>query len=451
MIDAYLDDLLEYIEEGQVVPVIGEELLQVPHDGTVMPLYRLVALRLAEALGIGADLLPPEPTLNDVVCRHLANRGQPEEVYPKVRKIMNQARLSPPEALRQLARIDKLDLFVTLTFDSLLTTALNEVRFGGESRTLEYAYSLEDAEDLPTPRAALRAPAVFHLLGKVSAAPNYVVSEEDTLEFMHHLGSRTSARVPLLFDALEHNHLLFIGATFSDWLARFLIRIVKRRPLSVRRNETELIVASDAENDPNLARFLSYFSPRTRLIQLPPAEFVAALAARYLGPAPSAAAGRAGAAREALEQPVPGSIFLSYAHEDYDAAERIRHFLDENGIDVWLDRSKLKGGQYFDDEIRRSIKNCDYFIPVISATAVGRRDGYFRREWRYAEDRALNRSDEFPFIIPVAIDGTPESSRGLPDSFARQHWTRLPEGLGTDEFRSRVTDLVRNYRRGSRA
>ena len=111
--EAFLDDLLEFVEDGKVVPIIGEELLRVRHDGREIPLDRFIADKLAERLEIPAASLSPEPGLNAVVCHYLQTGGVQEEIYPKIRSILNQARFAPPEALLQLARIDRFKLFVT--------------------------------------------------------------------------------------------------------------------------------------------------------------------------------------------------------------------------------------------------------------------------------------------------------------------------------------------------
>ncbi|HEX9571901.1 MAG TPA: hypothetical protein VF969_06550, partial [Burkholderiales bacterium] len=156
----------------------GEELLRVRQDGKEIPLYRYIADKLAERLEIPADALPVEASLNAVVCHYLQSGGVPEEVYPKIRPILNQARFAPPEPLLQLARIDRFRLFVVLTFDSLLAAAIDQVRFGGDNRTLELAYSPRNVQDLPGPIEELRQPIVYHLLGKLSAPPDYVITDE---------------------------------------------------------------------------------------------------------------------------------------------------------------------------------------------------------------------------------------------------------------------------------
>jgi len=45
------------------------------------------------------------------------------------------------------------------------------------------------------------------------------------------------------------------------------------------------------------------------------------------------------------------------------------------------------------------------------------------------------------------IDDTPEVAENVPDRFSRSHWTRLPGGIGNEEFRRRMIALIRDYRK----
>jgi hypothetical protein len=398
--------------------------------------------------------LPAEPSLNAVVCHYLQAGGRPEEVYPKIRPIMNQARFAPPEPLLQLAGIGRFKLFVTLTFDSLLAAAIDQVRTAG--RALELAYSPKNAQDLPGPLEELRQPVVYHLFGKLSSQPDFVITEEDMLEFLHHMQPRSVAEH--LFDALRDNHLLFIGCAFPDWLSRFLLRITKSRQLSLGRTEMEYLVGSLTNRDSDLVVFLRLFSRQTKIASCSPTEFVRELSARYesrtassaaSGSAPNSAAMHLSDSRESAAGMKPGAIFISYTHEDQAAALRLRDFLEnEAGIDdVWIDERRLEAGDDWDLQIRRNIKNCSYFMPVISAASTRRLEGYFRREWRWASERAMDFADSVPFIIPVVIDDTPEDAENVPDRFSRWQWMRLPSGTGNEEFRRRMITLIRDYRK----
>ena len=131
-----------------------------------------------------------------------------------------------------------------------------------------------------------------------------------------------------------------------------------------------------------------------------------------------------------------GAVFLSYASQDTEAARRICEALRSTGVEVWFDQSELRGGDAWDQKIRRQIKECSLFMAVISANTNARPEGYFRLEWKLAVDRSHLMSDDHPFLFPVVIDDTPDASARVPDRFREVQWTRLnvkdtPESLAT--------------------
>ncbi len=75
-----------------------------------------------------------------------------------------------------------------------------------------------------------------------------------------------------------------------------------------------------------------------------------------------------------------GAVFLSYASQDAEAARRICEGLRAGGVEVWFDKSELRGGDAWDHKIRDQIRDCRLFIPIISANTELRDEGYFRRE-----------------------------------------------------------------------
>src|SRR5215469_10058068 len=137
-----------------------------------------------------------------------------------------------------------------------------------------------------------------------------------------------------------------------------------------------------------------------------------------------------------------GAVFLSYASEDAPAAERIAIALRDAGIQVWFDKSELRGGDAWDRQIRQQIHDCRLFIAVISAHTETRDEGYFRREWRLAVERAGDMAEGKAFLIPVVIDDTRERSAAVPDKFHEVHWTRLPSGHATPSFTDRISGIL---------
>jgi TolB-like protein/Flp pilus assembly protein TadD len=136
------------------------------------------------------------------------------------------------------------------------------------------------------------------------------------------------------------------------------------------------------------------------------------------------------------------AVFLSYASQDAEAARRICEALRAGGIEVWFDRSELRGGDGWDRQIRKQIQNCALFIPIISATTQKRVQGYFRREWKLGVERTHDMSERAAFLVPVTIDDTSDADADVPEAFRAFQWTRLPAGETPPEFVARVSHLL---------
>jgi TolB-like protein/Tfp pilus assembly protein PilF len=139
----------------------------------------------------------------------------------------------------------------------------------------------------------------------------------------------------------------------------------------------------------------------------------------------------------------PGkAVFLSYASEDADAAARMCVSLRDAGIEVWFDQSELRGGDAWDLQIRRQIRDCALFIAVVSSHTQQRAEGYFRLEWTLADQRSQMIARSKAFIVPVCIDATKEVDAEVPDSFLQAQWIRLPGGSAQDAFCARIKLLL---------
>jgi TolB-like protein/Tfp pilus assembly protein PilF len=133
---------------------------------------------------------------------------------------------------------------------------------------------------------------------------------------------------------------------------------------------------------------------------------------------------------------------LSYASQDAEAALRLCTALRNAGIDVWFDHAELRGGDVWDQKIRRQIRECSLFIALISATTRSRAEGYFRLEWKLAVDRSHLIAADRAFLMPVVIDATTESDARVPDGFREVQWTRLEGGNPDQAFIKRVAHLL---------
>ena len=136
------------------------------------------------------------------------------------------------------------------------------------------------------------------------------------------------------------------------------------------------------------------------------------------------------------------AVFLSYASQDAEAAQKICEALRAAGIKVWFDQSELRGGDAWDQSIRKQIKTCALFIPVISHTTHDRREGYFRLEWKLAVDRCHLMDADMAFLLPVVIDDTRKDDERVPERFREVQWTRVPAGETPPAFVERVRRLL---------
>ena len=136
------------------------------------------------------------------------------------------------------------------------------------------------------------------------------------------------------------------------------------------------------------------------------------------------------------------AVFLSYASQDAEAAQKICDALRAAAIEVFLDQSELRGGDAWDQKIRREIHDCALFIPVISANTASRHEGYFRLEWDLADQRTHMIARSRVFVVPVCLDATTQLAADVPESFQRAQWTRLPGGVTPAALVERVRRLL---------
>jgi hypothetical protein len=450
----FWDDILAHLKARVLLPVVGPGTLAVPSGDRSLPLDEVIGRRLADRYEL--DLGTDGPCgLSDAMRAFMAARGHRdmERLYRVVNDILASIDPPVPEALRQLARIDDLQLFVSTTFDSLLTRALNEVR--GASSVRELAFSpaqatLEQQRNNTPP--AVGETIVYKLLGAASSTPQYAIHEEDVLEWLHALLSRTARLPEWLEPELKQRPLLFIGCRIPDWIGRFLVRMTCSTRLSLEAKQF-FIVGTGVGEQPALTEFFRTHCGGTtvQLLRADPAEFVAELHERWRARTP-ALAPSPGPARLVGPQ---GSIFISYVREDADVARRLRDAISEIGGDVWLDERRLLPGDRWEVEILAAIRRgIRLFLPVISKNTEAREEGYVFREW----GEAIGRAKGIPgrrFIVPVVADAEYDGNllryRQLPEDFRQLHFGHAPFGTPSAELLATLTSEIRAMRRAGAA
>ena len=211
------------------MPVVGPDLTVVNVGNTEQTFTTLIGQSLAEQYHLTVS--PGMTTMGEAVAAFLRERGRDEvdRLYRVINDIIEELDPAPGDALRDLAAIDDLRLFVSTTPDRLLAQAVNEVRFQGRPVTRELTFSPNQStsEQSRNAQAGLRQPipSFSICLVKPPPLPEYAIHEEDRLEWLHALLSDAASLPDWLAHPLKHQPMLFVGCEIPDWIGRFLLRM----------------------------------------------------------------------------------------------------------------------------------------------------------------------------------------------------------------------------------
>lgn len=244
-------------------------------------------------------------------------------------------------------------------------------------------------------------------------------------------------------------HYLVLGLKFSDWLVRFLLRIVRQSKLSQSVNKIEYIADDTSPSlTDGLVMFFSSVS-KTHIVTCDPRFFVSELAARWRArktsqPSISSSVnGIEGGEELAGEK----TIFISYCREDEEAARRLHVALKSNGIFSWIDRDELGPAMNYDRVLEDQVRSCDMFFSIISRRTEARGESYFHQERHWAAMRATRFSefDRGEFYVPVVVDDLETRNiRREPTIFKSAQVTKLPNGEPTMDFIQRIRQILRS-------
>jgi hypothetical protein len=437
--DDLWEALLACIERERVIPVVGADLSTVDVGERRISIDQYVAHELQARLSLPHRFVERELNLNTVVSAYLRNAGCIEDLYPKIHAILAHTEFDAPEPLLKLARIKKFPLFVTLAYDSLMEKALETAAGPGGQACDSISYVPSDMPDcdLPSGIRQLKTTTVYHLLGRVSALPEYVISPDDLLEYVFEF---QSDRQPVrLFDELKSHYLLFLGGNFSDWLLRFFLRLAKRQRLSDPRRpagDREIVADEPSRSDARLVSFLANYSPQTKVFRGGASEFIDELERRWTARVGGESVDLFPRRAPGAPRPARRTIFISYSRQDIAIARRLKSGLESNDFNVWFDEDQMAGGQDFHHKIADAVNACAVFVPLISRnTERDIHDAYFRREWTLACERDTQNAERTRFIVPVIVDGVPVAElREVPERFLRKHILESHSGAVSAEL-----------------
>lgn len=449
--------ILDRIDEGNLLPVVGWGVTTFGDTDTLLGSW--LSCELAKKLKVNVEA-NGELSMNDVVARYLMSGQERDDVYGAVHKILKDARLIPGETLKKLASVTGLKLFLSMTPDSLLKQAMDLVRYGGRDATVTCQFSPKLAKyDTPGRLTDLNncpETTVCHILGKSgTAVEGFVTWDEDLLEFILKLNdSLGPSLMPNLSKDLEEKSvvILALGVSYSDWLMRFFLRVLRQKPLTSPDLGITRLVESSAKLRPeNIVMFLGGVTRKVSVFDMPPPDFVRELANRWeLRHPPATQTEDVPVLSPFSDEMPPGAVFISYMREDVEAVRHLASRLQVAGVNVWLDLNSLKAGMSFNTRIEEYIESkCALFISVISQHTELHADAYAQRERNWAATRAEGIADaeRDKFYHPIIIDDEldPGKIRNEPSIFKAVHRPKYLSGKVDDDFCQRISNLQREW------
>jgi len=444
------DNLLSFVDDGTVIPIVGKELSEVtdPDTGELVLFEDWLARQLANKVN------PPGYeagwSLNRVVCSALRAGQKPKQLLATIKRLIGDGSFTVPEALSLLAEITDFRLYVTTALDSLLEQALRESCPTKQASVL--AYGPKRHTDLPTVFEEFAGLAVYHLFGRPDHSSDAAICEGDLVEWLAALQSPNNAPQNLCA-ALETSHVLLIGLGYDGWLARFFLRAAKRRPLADNRDHQEYLADPAALADGELVLFIHTSSPSTVLVEgvRSPLDFVRDLHRRWkIQSAKKVVSGKHLSPVSAPVRFLPpekempkNAIFISYSRTtDFEVAKKLKVALDDAGLTSWFDLDRLEGGDAYEAKIRQNIKHCSYFIPIISNEALAREEAFFYGEWKWAISRMEWMGENPLFIFPLLVGSVDHGHHKIPGEFRARNFFESPDGAVPPALPDRLSKLL---------
>lgn len=373
------DKLIQQIIDGNVIPVIGADLL-IDNSSN---LHKFIMDGIAKSLGIGKQ---PNSFSELVYAPEYKNRFKLDNIYYQVDKIFAAKRFPPSQRLCRFLSIRQFPFVITTSFTPVVEQAMQSI-WKDELRVMRFNNNPSENQDIKN-GADLRKPTIYYMFGKVGAgAHKYVLTDTDMLDFVSSwLSNDNKARPKNLCNELKDKYLLMLGNNYSNWLFRFIWYSMRKPDLG------HGMLAYDTL-DESLINFLERTETFTKQNT---SDVIDQILVRLERKLQENEATKFNKPEENMD------VFISYSRSDSATAERLYNALTAQGKRVWYDRNNLTDGGNFMDEIRKAIRTAKYFIPILTPNISREKDEshIYRNEWDLAIEVAISMGRTY--IIPLA-------------------------------------------------
>ena len=391
------DKLIQQVIDGNVIPVIGADMLI---DNNVNP-HQLLVDGIANMFRLTSH---PHSFSELIYDPDYTKSNKKVDIYYQVNKFFAANRFPPSRRLQRLLNIRQFPFVITTSFTPIVEQTMQTI-WGDELRVMRFNNNPSENHDIKS-GADLRKPTVYYMFGKVGeGVQKYVLTDVDMLDFCSSwLSNDNRARPKNLFSELKDKYLLMLGNNYSDWLFRFIWYSMRKS------NMGQGMLAYD-HVDESLINFLERTETFTKQN---PSDVIDQIITRL---------GKKLQENEQVKFDQPEEnmdVFISYSRSDKEVAEALYAALTAQGKRVWFDKHNLTSGGNFMDEIRKAIRTAKYFVPILSENISKEKDQshVYRNEWDLAIEVAISMGRTY--IIPLAQKGFDFYRAAIPEKM-QQH------------------------------
>jgi formylglycine-generating enzyme required for sulfatase activity len=120
-------------------------------------------------------------------------------------------------------------------------------------------------------------------------------------------------------------------------------------------------------------------------------------------------------------------VFISYVREDSALVDTLAQTLEAHGVQVWLDRNRIKPGYRWKTAIRQAIAEGAYFMACFSKEYEARTRGFVYEELTLAIEELRQRPTDQVWFIPVLLSpcNVPDRDVGGGETLRSIQWVEL--------------------------
>lgn len=418
--DAEWDTFIDQIIQGNVIPVIGPEILCEDSHKALRNPHKTLLNYIAKKFNISS---PIESFSELIYHKNFTENNQRDYIYSYINQILSRSRFTPSNLLCDLLSIKQFPFVITTSFTPIVENVMREI-WGNKLTVMKFNNNPEENQDIRDD-ADLRNPTVYYMFGKGGdSAHRYVVTDIDMLNFCFSwIGytensqknfdgiysnkfGKTNPRPNNLINCLGKKYLLMIGNSYSDWLFRFIW-------YSLRSGLGNGLYACENDED-KLSRFLQRNQTLLRRPTKDTVEIIKNKLNKKLNERKK---------DDNIKFNTVGygaDVFISYSRRDADIAKKLYDILTERGINVWFDRNNITTGGKFLEEICQGIRTAKYFIPILTSSIEKEKSEphLYRTEW----EEAIQTSTLYgrTYIIPISEKDFNFYQASIPERL-RQH------------------------------